>query len=192
MKNFENPASAKPSIEASSALCLTCGLCCDGTLFGNVELQLGDDVDDLRRLGLDVSTRGKPKFPQPCSALQADCQCGVYAERPQQCRAFECALLQSVKAGRVSVAAAGQIIRRTRKQASRVRQVLGELGEGDERRALAKRFHRLKHRFELGELDAGPDREAMIDAFAGLTWAVHELQFALRREFYPDPSDMMD
>ena len=122
----------------SSALCLVCGLCCDGTLFGNVELQLADDADQLKALGLPISSRGKPRFPQPCRALGADCRCAIYADRPQQCRAFVCALLKAVESEDKSAESALRLIRRTRQQSERVRVLLRTLGETDERRALAK------------------------------------------------------
>jgi hypothetical protein len=65
----------------SSQLCLACGLCCDGTLFADVELQPGDSADRLRELGQKLpqgkDAEGKPvhKFAQPCPALGADCRC---------------------------------------------------------------------------------------------------------------------
>ncbi len=69
-------------------LCLQCGLCCNGVLFKDVELQPGDDATNLRALGLpirDAPARERPttkpagvpatarqRFPQPCTALFAD------------------------------------------------------------------------------------------------------------------------
>ena len=174
---------------ASSALCLACGLCCDGTLFGNVELQLADDEDQLKALGLPISSRGKPRFPQPCRALGADCRCAVYTDRPQQCRAFVCALLQAVESQDKTADAALRLIRRTRQQAERVRVLLRTLGDTDELRAMAKRFQKVRHRLET-QPPEGLDRESQLDTLAELTLAVHELQFALRRHFYPDPADL--
>lgn len=90
----------------------------------------------------------------------------------------------------LSVAAA-RTIRQTRQQAADVRSRLRELGETNEGLALARRFRRLRRRFEQGTLVNSVDHEERMDRFAQLTLAVHGLQFSLRREFYPDPSDSL-
>lgn len=189
MKDSTTSRPPTTSSPAAQSLCLSCGLCCDGTLFGSVELQLADDAESLRELGLKISTRGKPRFPQPCSALGSDGCCHVYKERPQLCRAFECALLQSVQRGRIEPVVAARIIRRTRQRAGEVWSLLRELGETREGLALALRFRRLRRQFDQGTFGDSTDLEERMDRFARLTLAVHELQFLLRREFYPDPSD---
>ncbi|HRI12102.1 MAG TPA: YkgJ family cysteine cluster protein [Verrucomicrobiota bacterium] len=177
----------------ASDLCLTCGLCCDGTLFGDVELQAGDDRARLRALGLPVirsrSGRRPSRWLQPCPALGAGCRCAIYRERPLHCREFDCALLQSVKAGALEIADARRTIRQTRRRVETVKRLLRELGDTQEHDSLAKRFRRTRRRFENQELAEAPDREERLDQLAALTMAVHELQFALRLAFYPDPGD---
>ena len=175
-------------------LCLHCGLCCDGTLFRDVELQPGDDADKLRALGLPLrSRRGQEadslKFPQPCSALCPDLKCRVYADRPARCREFECALFKAVAVQKVELPAALKTIRQTRQQAEKVRRLLRELGDAGEGVALAKRFKRLKRKFDTGELPDSLDAETAYDLFAELSLAVHELDMRLRAKFHPDPSD---
>lgn len=175
-------------------LCLHCGLCCDGTLFRDVELQPGDDADKLRTLGLPVTRSRRReeadhlKFPQPCTALCADLKCRVYADRPSRCRQFECALFKAVAARQVELPAALMTIRQTRQQAEKVRRLLRELGDAGEGVALAKRFKRLKRKFDAGELPDGLDAEMAYDRFAELSLAVHELDLRLRAKFYPDPA----
>ena len=87
-------AAGRWGVNSGEHLCLACGLCCDGTLFDNVQLGPRDDAKHLRALGLPVAvTRGRAAvtfFRQPCAALCADRTCRVYADRPGQCRAFEC------------------------------------------------------------------------------------------------------
>lgn len=177
-----------------SALCLHCGMCCDGTLFRDVELQPGDDVEKLRALGLPIRSRRREeadhlKFPQPCTALCADLRCRVYADRPSRCREFECALFKAVAAGHLTAPAALKTIRQTRQQADKVRQLLRELGDTGERISLSRRFKRVKRHFDQGELPDHLDPEAAYDRFADLTLAVHELDMKLRAKFYPDPRD---
>ena len=175
-------------------LCLHCGLCCNGTLFRDVELQPGDDVAKLRALGLPLRSRrgleaDSLKFPQPCNALCPNLKCRVYADRPSRCREFECALFKAVAAGKVELPAALKTIRQTRQMAEKVRRLLRELGDAGERVALAKRFKRLKRKFDAGELPDGLDAETAYDLFAELSLAVHELDMRLRTKFHPDPSD---
>ena len=167
------------------SLCTQCGLCCDGTLFGRVELLLADDVDGLKAHGFRIVDGPKPRFSQPCSALGPDCTCRIYAQRPEQCRAFDCALLLRIQSGETGFAGAERLIRRTRKQASRVRELLEALGERSDRLPLSQRFSRLRRRLETeaeGDRKGGEERWEL---FAELTLAVHELQRQLRQDFYP-------
>ena len=43
-------------------LCPNCGLCCDSTLFADVELRTGDDAKRLKRLGLTLEKKGQGKL----------------------------------------------------------------------------------------------------------------------------------
>jgi uncharacterized protein len=75
------------------ALCRSCGLCCDGSLFGRVSLE-PDEVSGARKKHLRVLERGGA-FDQPCSALSTLGErraCSVYSDRPRACRAFACRL----------------------------------------------------------------------------------------------------
>src|SRR5262245_20222594 len=97
-------------------LCLSCGLCCDGTLFRDVELQAADDLS--RRAMADVldathlNLAQKSKWPQPCAALCADLRCQIYADRPSRCRDFECELFKAVASGTFETDEALKVIRK--------------------------------------------------------------------------------
>src|SRR5262245_58713156 len=126
----------------ASALCLECGLCCNGVIFADVRLQPGDDAQRLRSLGLPVRASAAAKvqkFPQPCALLEG-CKCRGYGERRKYCREFECVLLKSVKAGRMKKTAAREIIATARRRADKVRSLLAELGDTNAHLALAARF----------------------------------------------------
>lgn len=178
--------------DVAGSLCLRCGLCCDGTLFGSVELRLEDDEERLRDLGLPIRQSRRPRFSQPCPALDGNRSCQIYGERPCQCRKFECALFQSVHRGRTELAAAVRTIERTRRKADQVRKLLRELGETRETRPLSVRFHLVRRRMESGGGESSAEWEEQLDRYATLSLAVHELQRLLRREFYPDPSDLAE
>jgi Fe-S-cluster containining protein len=174
-------------------LCLACGLCCNGVLFKDVELQPGDDAERLRALGLPVRNarkagptfRSKPeehdsKFRQPCAALCADNRCRIYAKRPARCRQFECALFKSVAAGETELVAALKTVRATLQRAARVRRLLRILGDIDEHLPLSLRFKRTRRRLETGGFN-----DASADAFGELTLAVQALNVVLSERFYP-------
>jgi hypothetical protein len=178
-------------------LCLACGLCCNGVLFKDVELQVGDNVEQLKSLGLPIREvrrvgrkSGRPsrskletrnsKFPQPCAALCDGNRCRIYVERPARCREFECALFKSVAARKTELAAALKTIRATRQRADQVRRLLRALGDIDEHLALSLRFKRTRKRLEAGGFD-----DASTDTFGELTLAVHALNVLLASKFYP-------
>ena len=88
--------------ENKNSLCLSCGFCCDGTLFGRVPLRKDDPRVPLRAVGIHIETKeGKSSFGQPCSAFRSD-SCHVYADRPASCRSFRCDLLKEFESGGVS------------------------------------------------------------------------------------------
>jgi Fe-S-cluster containining protein len=164
-------------------LCSSCGLCCNGVIFANVGLRLGDDAARLHALGLPVCTPHSklrpPHLNQPCAAFDG-CRCRVYADRPQYCREFECVLLKSVKAGRTEPATAMRIVRTARDRAEKVRRLLGALGDTDEQLPLSARFRRTGKRMKERNLD-----EETADTYAQLTLAVHDLNLLLSDAFYP-------
>jgi uncharacterized protein len=122
-------------------LCPNCGLCCDSTLFADVELRADDDAQQLRQLGLTLEKKGKSKlaFAQPCACFDGKL-CGIYDGRPARCRTFECGLLKKVEADEMTSAAALKKISDAKLLAKKVREMLRSLGQNDERLALTKRY----------------------------------------------------
>jgi hypothetical protein len=92
-------------VSVTDTLCTQCGLCCDGSLFSDVELSSKREISRFEVLGLNVED-GDGASPglllQPCTALQGK-RCSIYEHRPKCCRTFECGLLKRVKSGAVSV-----------------------------------------------------------------------------------------
>lgn len=170
-------------MESGEDLCRACGLCCDGTLFDGVKLEAHDDAQKLKALGLPITTsRGKTpvaRFPQPCGALCADRSCRLYANRPWQCRVFECRVFKDATAGRIPFTTAFGLVRRMRKRADKARRLLRELGDTDERVALNERFHRISERMESGDADAGA-----LAKFADLSLVMHQLKLDAHDKFY--------
>ncbi|MCX6902272.1 MAG: YkgJ family cysteine cluster protein [Verrucomicrobia bacterium] len=189
-------------------LCLTCGICCNGILFKDVELQPADALGALaclfrtssktpaRRSSSENRSQGaeaRPvrsssstlsKLPQPCPALGPDLRCRVYPQRPVRCHDFECALFQAVLAGRTDLSLARRVIDSTLQQADRVKSLLRQLGDADETLALSLRFQKMGKAIRRRGFD-----ETTAALYADLTLAVHDLNMRLRGEFYPRPGD---
>lgn len=170
----------------SNSLCLECGLCCNGVIFANGQLQPEDDAAHLHSLGLRLSGNQNSKikiqkFAQPCACFDGR-HCNIYSERPKYCREFECLLLKSVKVGRTDRPAALRVIRRARKRVEKVKRLLRDLGNAEEDLALNKRFQKVKRQMETSSLN---DKTA--EKFGELTLAVHDLNLLLSDAFYRAP-----
>ncbi len=125
----------------TDVLCTRCGLCCDGSLFADVELASRDDAAALEVMGLEIEDADAGDgglLLQPCRALRAKL-CSIYPYRPDCCRTFECRLLQEVKRGDASVDRAWEKIAEARQRIDRVRELIGRLGPDDERLPLKER-----------------------------------------------------
>jgi Fe-S-cluster containining protein len=168
----------------STSLCLECGLCCNGVIFADVELNSTEAKALKSKIGTlrPITTKGQranARLPQPCAAFDG-CRCRIYSERPNYCRQFECLLLKNVQARRLDRAAALRIIRTAQQRAEKVRRLLRELGDTDEAKALSHRFQRAAKQFEKAPLT-----DAKAQTYADLTLAVHDLNLLLREAFYP-------
>ncbi len=109
----------------TDTLCTRCGLCCDGTLFGDVELTGPREATRLEALGLDVDADDADAelLTLPCRGLRGT-RCSVYAHRPQCCRTFECRLLQDAGRGAITVDQALTRIAEAKAQVQRVKTLL--------------------------------------------------------------------
>lgn len=78
-----------------SDLCVACGMCCDGTMFGQVVAQ-ENELLQMVLLGAETHEKdGKNFFSQPCPAF-VDGSCSIYEHRPKTCSGYKCALLKRV------------------------------------------------------------------------------------------------
>jgi hypothetical protein len=118
----------KPNL--ADTLCTRCGLCCDGSLFADVELAGRAEATRLEIMGLETADdeANGALLLQPCLALHGK-RCGIYAHRPECCRTFECRLLQDVRRGRVDEERAGKQIAETLKRIGRLRNQMARLGQ---------------------------------------------------------------
>ncbi len=163
--------------EAVAQLCPNCGLCCDSTLFADVELRAGDDAKRLQQLGLTLEKKGKNKiaFAQPCACFDGKL-CQIYDDRPKRCRAFECGLLKKVAAEEITAGAALKKISAAKIQAEKIRALLRLPGQG-ERMALTHRYAAaMRAPIDLADANSADRR-------GELMLAVGELMQLLERDF---------
>ncbi len=100
---------------APQSLCLSCGMCCDGTIFDTVPIKSEDFLPPLESAGIKIEKRKKEFFfNQPCTAFRQNC-CQIYADRPTNCREYRCKLLRKYERGEISQTDALQQISRARK-----------------------------------------------------------------------------
>jgi uncharacterized protein len=165
-------------MNAVETLCLQCGLCCDSTLFADVELRASDRPARLSQLGLKLFKKSQAvtAFNQPCACFDGKL-CRIYAERPKRCGLFECGLLKRVEAGELTAAAAVKKISAARRQAEAIRKVLRALGQRDEKMALTHRYAGIMQQ----PMDLSRPEDA--DRRGQLMLAFSELMVRLEKDF---------
>lgn len=114
-------------------------MCCDGTLFHSVLLQLGEDPRQLSSLGLKIKKKaGQTFFYQPCPAHHKG-QCHIYPDRPYRCRQFNCQQLVRLEEDKTTELQALETIREARRMVTRVEQLVERVEETNPLRGLATR-----------------------------------------------------
>lgn len=149
----------KPNLTGS--LCTRCGLCCDGSLFADVELASTDEAVACEVLGLEIEDADAGDgalLLQPCRALRGK-RCGIYAHRPDCCRTFECRLLQEVGQGKIGVEQAQAQIAETLQRIEQVNQLIGQLGRSNERLPFRERCAEALALAETLAADPGLNRQ---------------------------------
>ena len=107
--------------EQLEELCLSCGLCCDGTLFGVVPLAR-DEVQLAERASLPIHRdEAKVGLKQPCGALVEGC-CTIYAHRPKRCLSYRCQVLKRFASGESTNEATQLLIARAKREIRKIRE----------------------------------------------------------------------
>jgi hypothetical protein len=120
MRDQPKPTARRASGSELSSLCQSCGLCCDGSLFGRVDLET-EEVEGARKRRLRV-VRGGTSFEQPCSAFAVAAarrpgdrgRCTIYEDRPLSCRRFVCRLYETYRREGGSIEVPLTVVRRVR------------------------------------------------------------------------------
>lgn len=178
--------STKPGTQAPAEahriigeLCSSCALCCNGVLFGDVELQAVDNPKALQQAGLKLQRKGKKHcLTQPCPCLDERNLCRIYSVRPARCSSFECLLLKRVLDGELDMVEAQKATRDARKQTQKVVSLLRELGQREEHLPLSRRYARLMSE----PIDLAAD-ESIVELRSELMLAVARLSKILGQYF---------
>jgi Fe-S-cluster containining protein len=157
-------------------LCTRCGLCCDGTLFGDVELTGCAESARLELLGLDVDgdDADVELLALPCAALTGT-RCRIYPQRPQCCRTFTCRLLDQAERGAVTLDEALTRIARARSEVQHVEALLAALGVPRTRLPLKERCS--------DALDGATDGPEAATKYAALDAAMAAVSITVRTVF---------
>jgi hypothetical protein len=93
-----------------TALCKSCGLCCDGTFFTSTPLDESSE-------GGETPSEAKEDnvLPQPCPHFSCEQGCTIYGVRPHSCVTFRCRLLQRLREKGVSLDDAKGIVNLTKR-----------------------------------------------------------------------------
>lgn len=138
------------------SLCLSCGLCCDGTMFEAAALAPGEAERYAGRVNVSAD---RQHLRLPCPALDG-CKCKTYLDRPAVCSEFKCLVLASLERGLIGEAEAQESIEEV---LGRRRKVTDLMGLSDDRNALV---------LARKKADAGTASEELLAALGHLKRAL--------------------
>lgn len=113
---------------SGSVLCRACGFCCDGMLFGGVQLTEEEAITTTQRSLPVLQGEDGPRMLLPCPAHLGTCT--IYEERPSVCRSYHCQLVNQLDQGDIDLESALLRVERLRALADAIRPHLQD-SEGD-------------------------------------------------------------
>lgn len=164
--------------EGGQDLCVSCGLCCDGTVHDYANIESPADVADASRFAkFEIINDGRA-FRLPCTAH--DCgKCQVYEFRPKVCRDFQCITLKALLRGDVTFPEARKIVEDAKERRANILNGAKSLGLPIDSNAITlNQITDLISRVRTGD---GPHKARM----AALALEVTELMFFVIRHFSP-------
>lgn len=163
-----------PKANELSALCKSCGLCCDGTLFERVELE--PDEPALFAVDALLRQRGTQFLSLPCPEHRAGC-CSVYERRPVTCAQFTCKLYDSVTGSKTTDVEARERVEHVKALRDLIAQLLGWP---------ARRFSTARFKQWASEFPGGEAQARRLHSVAFLKYGL--LRLSLNQYFMPDVS----
>ena len=108
----------------STNICLSCGLCCTGTLIGFVQLN-SEELPVIRDLMVIEEASSDGVIIQPCSKYCDGCT--IYSERPKQCASYDCELLKSFQRKELDYTSAIETIEEAKQRKNAIEEKLALL-----------------------------------------------------------------
>jgi hypothetical protein len=106
-------------------ICVSCGFCCDHTLFEYASLSTGEKVSghfEESRFDID----GSDYFKLPCPHFNE--KCTIYdKQKPKICSSFKCKLLKNFSSGEIEKSNALSIIKEAKSQRQEIFELYEEL-----------------------------------------------------------------
>tara|TARA_R100000541_G_scaffold58963_1_gene71239 strand:- start:6449 stop:6808 length:360 start_codon:yes stop_codon:yes gene_type:complete len=84
-------------MSGANDLCQNCGLCCDGTLFHNFNIQ-----KEEYHLFSPKNIDSFGNVSQPCEHFDSCGDCKIYKNRPRVCFKYKCSVINSFEQGNLS------------------------------------------------------------------------------------------
>ena len=111
------------SSESEQTICITCGFCCDGTLFNHATLQPGEKGTLPQKMEEAYFMDGEKEFFRlPCPYF--DGKCTIYDQKKAHiCSAFRCELLKDYSGEKISQEAALRLIENAVRQRAEIREL---------------------------------------------------------------------
>lgn len=107
--------------QTEANLCISCGLCCDGTFFLG---KYHTETDTTRNTSSEATESDEATVsdepPQPCAHLSGNKGCTIYGIRPHTCAEYRCHLLHRLSMSSVSFTEALKIVDLTKRQRDEV------------------------------------------------------------------------
>lgn len=161
--------------EKLSAVCTSCGLCCNGTLYIVAPLTRTEHDNLIAVLDVGTDQKGNNVLHLPCPALSG-ASCTMYETRPHICRSYRCGVLDSVIDGSLDQQQAVQLVTQARSLVATVAPLLPATA-GAPKKTLCQRVND----FCLGFKKLSPEQQQATSP--ALLMAVGALQILLAKYF---------
>ena len=129
-------------MDAGTALCLHCGLCCQGVFHTMVKIRNDEDKRLALQMGASLMDHEeKLWFRLPCPAF--DGKCTIYPNRPSTCELHKCNLLRSVQSGDTGLEKAFSVSDEIKKLIEDLDIAFLKMEKHTTTKEISLRFHRL-------------------------------------------------
>ncbi|HOW26118.1 MAG TPA: hypothetical protein PK711_10665 [Bacteroidales bacterium] len=167
-------------------ICVTCGLCCDGTLFWHASLQPGEKGDLPEKIKKAYrKSEDEESFMLPCGYFAG--KCTIYAQkRAHVCASYRCQLLRDFADRKIPQADALEIIRKAMIMRTDLMEQFGALTGKEQKRSFRELL------LELGKVQKSLTGIDMVSLRYDVLMARCNIFEALLIKYFRSASDFND